>query len=723
MSNIFNENETKSIITDFLGAKYSSKIAEAIPRQYVTPDSKSLMNSLKDHPNLVPKGAYFEFLKVGVPTTDYFEQEVIESFNMPENISLPHPPETRSQAFYRGPMLTGRYDEKLFKQMLFRFARKELTMYELKLAKDAITENFYGTGTVQGQISRLSVMDKLSRGVPPYSPRKTLSELGYTIHTAAKLLERTLPVLKDQTMMPLSYWPIDYLDLATREGPRKGYYLTKIKKSSSAGQPYSTKKKGDVITESVAIAQEFMIALSSVIKGEELASMLFKNFWYLYTYNLFPKMEVYARSKALTNTRNIWIEPLPTLLLTGQISTTVSDFKVNATNRETPSLYGFSPYHGGMHIMMDKFLNTKKHQYYIYADNIYILYWDESEGDHTYYSIDLEKGEANAFRETVTAMAYYYLNTTNHVQGVPEYNKTWAHLALSILPIMTCDSPLLTGPYTLKTPGQKSGNRYTFENNHLISSIICDLWEKQGHPRPGSREWDEFVRGTGFNAKIELELGNLSQKVKAHVSTKQEERLPIKIDLLGYSTMYIDEANSFWPVLDEERLFKSAMFPKREVSNVSIDTELNAMCYDLIRYQALMFAGLWCYPGTLQCLKFLSNNIRNKPGVLEAIENATIEGSIHSDLIDDYILQSIITKDFSKEALIELNSPVDSQVEGEPESMMTMDPTLLQSCLTLQSIISELSGEAPESNASFSEKTRTQKKNAKNRKKNKPGPY
>lgn len=532
------------------------------------------------------------------------------------------------------------YDKPLLKQIMYDYY--ESTGFDptsqdhfLTLLWDAARDRAYGNGSLLGQITRISTMYDVKTGRDTYHAAKPIVDLykaqrhESAIEIPARMLEKYLPIGSVEALTDEGGWPglftrvSSFLHIGEEEGEEDYDWLPPISDKSASGVPYQGKTKGETVTEALAIADQFLIGLSAIIKKQisgipeandakqatvELKELL-QEYWYLGCGSLFPKGERYEKKKWFTKTRNIWSAPFPTHLLMSLVSWPVMKTSPNAVTFDTPSLYAFSPFHGGLDIILAKALRPG-HQTFVYADNYYIAY-EEADHTKTWFSLDLVRGEAETTIKDGQLLAYYLL-TRGHVteDGKPAFSATWAYLALYILPTLCIDSTGLIGNLQLQIPGQGSGNSWTFLLNHIKVSAFDDKWKKLKAPRPGSKEFGDIQQMCGVNLTIETELTDLMGRMnKARDSTvddgyfgmlmtdKPPSKPPteIKLDLLGWSAVWAPCLEKFIPVLDSKRLADSVSLPKGLGKAAKDISGTLTRFYNVARFEASRLVGGWQY--------------------------------------------------------------------------------------------------------------------------------
>jgi len=315
----------------------------------------------------------------------------------------------------------------------------------------------------------------------------------------------------------------------------------------------------------------------------------------------------------------------------------------------------------------------------------------------TYFSLDLEKGEANATPDIVQSVAYYLLtrgwvDEENNIR----FSSTWAYFLTRIVPACVCDNIAIFLNMQLRFPGQASGNTWTFLINHFVTTKLRDAWLKAGTPRPGSEQWDAITKRTGVNIKVEQETPDfLSLYNKVIGSTPNTgllqdpqvddsidplgesylvEALPrLPLDLLGYDAVYSHELKRFIPVLAADRFRPSAVWPRKTEKDLKVGLQFHL--YSLIRYETLRIMGGWTDPLVDQALENLCSNIRgviegrsariNEQTILNGDDLAPDLGSAIKEIDPEFSFN----KDFklTKELLMRLNTPKNTNPEHQPK--------------------------------------------------------
>nr|UMO75758.1 MAG: RNA-dependent RNA polymerase [South China Sea birna-like virus] len=557
------------------------------------------------------------------------------------------------------------YDGKLLSQVFYiGITQDYVSLFPHNLVK-VIEEYSYGTGSWAGQAQRLSDMATIRHGrngknkpkglniqvpikttgmpkpnwlkektqevdrgatIPPRERIKGVRRLD--IHTMCNILDITLPISEpEEDQPPLRYapdgnfFPSPEDDMDNIEEPVLEDFLPPITRRSASGLPFLGETKGETTKEAIAISTLFLRGIAQILKNKGKKdeksihaeyTKVMNDFWYTNTGVVFPKNERYSRDKWYTKTRNIWSAPYPTHLLLSMASHPIMRMSnINATNFDTPSLQKFNPF-TGMDAVVEMVLAATGPIDFIYADNWYILYPNET-GDHDWFSLDLEKGEANATPEDAQALAYYLLTRGWSIDGQPNFNATWAFFLLNIAPHLIVDAVGLLQNLQFKMPGQGSGNAWTFLINHLITSKLRWVWElfnPKGDlpPSPDSPEFQEVARLAGVNIKVESVVRSVKERLKTlkdivpmdgYLQHLGDDRPPhtdtptVPLDLLGFSTTYSRVLKKYIAVLDYQRLCQSAAYPKGQPPDKDA---IAHKAYSIVRMEALRAIGGWAYP-------------------------------------------------------------------------------------------------------------------------------
>nr|AXH37677.1 RNA-dependent RNA polymerase [Infectious pancreatic necrosis virus] len=708
MSDIFNSPQNKASILNALMKSTQGDVEDVLIPKRFRP-AKDPLDSPQAAAAFLKEHKYRILRPRAIPTMVEIETDaalprlaaMVDDGKLKEMVNVPegttafypkyypfHKPDHDDVGTFGAPDIT------LLKQLTFFLLENDFPTgpETLRQVREAIATLQYGSGSYSGQLNRLLAMKGVATG---RNPNKTPLAVGYTNEQMARLMEQTLPINPPKNEDPDLRWAPSWLIQYTGDASTDKSYLPHVTVKSSAGLPYIGKTKGDTTAEALVLADSFIRDLGKAATSadpEADVKKVLSDFWYLSCGLLFPKGERYTQKDWDLKTRNIWSAPYPTHLLLSMVSSPVMDeSKLNITNTQTPSLYGFSPFHGGINRIMTiirEHLDQEQDLVMIYADNIYILQ------DNTWYSIDLEKGEANCTPQHMQAMMYYLLTRgwTNE-DGSPRYNPTWATFAMNVGPSMVVDSTCLLMNLQLKTYGQGSGNAFTFLNNHLMSTIVVAEWHKAGRPNPMSKEFMDLEVKTGINFKIERELKDLRSIIMEAVDTAPLDgyladgsdlppRVPgkaVELDLLGWSAVYSRQLEMFVPVLENERLIASVAYPKG-LENKSLARKPGAeIAYQIVRYEAIRLIGGWNNPLIETAAKHMS---------LDKRKRLEVKGIDVTGFLDDWNTMSefggdlegiSLTAPLTNQTLLDINTPeTEFDVKDRPPTPRSPGKTLAE---------------------------------------------
>jgi len=571
---------------------------------------------------------------------------------IPTKLQLPVGKKMRMSK-YQPPFRAAGYDENFLKQVIHWFLMSKgigpgkngvsttnVTPIEMgdadsQLAKifDVAAHTYIGTPTLEAQIKRLADVRDVNLGRGYYKAKDVISQ-GYTMESVARILETTLPLaMVDKRYNKLVKYPSEYLTFGGNpesiddEVPIIDFF-PKINSKGAAGLPWMQgRTKRDAFWDGVAICDSLLKKTSSCLLARnsetrlvKTLSDIMKSFRYLEEVYIFGKEERYPTTidGVAEKARNIMSVGLaPHMLGSFMVHDNYPPVggqppkSINVTNSETPSLYKFSALKGGMDIFVTKIRGAKDTRYFIYADNLYLLF-KEDDGTFTWFSLDLVKGEANAHYTHAVAIAYYFITrkfldiTKDGVES--RITNTWMFVLMVLMPICYCTASGVIGNQRVPINGQTSGGPWTFLINHVISSIFADAWLKAKTPRPGSEGFASLMERLGINFKIELEnkdiLRQLNEAYSRPVNLTEipltyEPRI-INLDLLGWNTVFILLNGSIVavPILMESRILSSSIFPQEPKSlfkNLEKE-QLGNKLLKVIQMYALFMLGAWAYP-------------------------------------------------------------------------------------------------------------------------------
>lgn len=585
-------------------------------------------------------------------------------FILPDNqVYLPAGPNLRlpsyNPTYYNKP-----YDKPMLNEMTYlltspdqvdpKTGRNWGEMFEgkeetFKAFLKAINKTMCSTGTFTGQLTRFASMRDIRRGLKGKHKPKTLKELNISMERFAQELEVTLPVTDELDTFALTSVPSAWIYKDEINGDILEE-LPKLKLRTTAGPPFpSGYKKGAGITSAIVMMDNVLLDLSDVVKdnGKMTLPNFVEKYWYIFMGYMFPKEERYDRADIMTKTRNIISMNMISHMLFSIIIDSIDEAsKFNCLNFDTPSLKGFSPWKGGMHLFVKKLAEATETIDFVYADNWYIYYL-ENDNTFTFFSIDNEKAEANATPDLAQALMYYFLSRSYIKDNVVQFSPTWAYLALNILPATAVDAVAVFKNLQLKIPGLSSGSRITFHVNHAVTTKHRMIWKKMGSPRPGSNAFAEVNKMAGVNVKIELEVSNYKAKLKNLMRDTPKDGLMqdirsdepsirdwpiVDADLLGYDICWSHEIDQFLPVLRESRLMASAAYPKKTADDI-VDSAAYSF-FRMVRYETLNMMGSLTQPLLFWTNKMMAHSIREPlRRALGAAEFSVAAQNTYSDLL------------------------------------------------------------------------------------------
>jgi len=520
------------------------------------------------------------------------------------------------------------------------------------------------------------------------------------------------------------------------------YRLPRDRTDASAGVPFFNKSKGEVSKEMVIMAEiiyrEWEAIIQSVVTGQpsealdevyteilakhkedpyqKLLEAFLDKWQYLSVSPVFPKAERYDVSEGmdalLEKTRNIYLFS-GVMNILGQIATQkLGELGVNRnflTPNPTPddpsgtyntiNMAKWHPFHGNMHTTLKKLIACEPNEpgaFFLYSDNLY--YYNPR--TKVFYSLDMEKGEANATQEQVQAF-YYYLLTRVYVteSGSRRFNTVWATLLMHVMPNFVCDARILLLNQQLQMYGLGSGVPITFFVNHWVNSrlyitIYLYLMTK-GVERDGEYIFPEldfsedqikhFASVSGVNFKVEKvvynlpkaldEIGEACQKIHNAYSSPEEmtpEEYPtmplpiIDLDLLGYGVTYCVETAQYVPVLAPDRLYASLAYPEAKETHDTIQEKVDQPVAQFrfyltgaARAKALIMVGGWTQPTIAKALAFEADNYLKIAHRIAKTHDINVLSEAHDvgmadpylsmlgvDKIGEFILDSKVDKRF-----------------------------------------------------------------------------
>lgn len=432
-------------------------------------------------------------------------------------------------------------------------------------------------------------------------------------------------------------------------------------------------------------------------KDREGLRAVLDTYWFLFMGFLFPKAEVYERSKLLTKTRNIFSSSYVLVELVSLIMTKA--FETEMSMRNCPgslSMYKMTLFKGGINFFLQRGITQCKSEdgpfyYSVYADNLYVFERCGSGDDAKVklWSLDQIRGEANAEPDRALAVMYYVLSRAWVTRaGLPNFNEVWANIALFIVPAAIGNSLSVLGNFFLPVPGQGSGNALTFYINHVNTTIYLDYLKhylkKDGGPM--SEELiDRVTRKCGVSMSVQKVIPDLEGALidligrtpdVGPLQTQGGDQIvgtpTLDLDILGQGVAWSTKLEIFVPVLDRERLFKAMAYPKtldkllEQMNDFDFEAPESATSEELdegkakrlARYISLYLMGGWTRPAFGAALQLFIRNLRRTlmsagadigDDALDSLRRLMQEGSDYadfSDLFPQFLTEKITLNEF-----------------------------------------------------------------------------
>lgn len=582
-------------------------------------------------------------------------------------------------------------DEKVYRAIIYSYTMSDAFFTDpdniefMKTLVDVAMNTVYSSGTLPGQMNRLKLGWETKTGSDgTYATKSNLDALSAVgigggesdPATAYKVLSYYYPInpayyykcTDDQssTAWPGLYKPPSYF--MNLELDEDGQFKNENRPITSylpdfydtlAGVPYKQgDKKSREVLGIITMCDQFFNMLFLALKGfydfksgrlltsnqmKKLTSPIaaervkglqkvLEDFSFMGTSFLVPKAERMNRKEVKdgTKSRNIMAISSPTYVFQALVQKPVTQYQANYLISSAPNLLHFSPFHGGMDILVNKILGERNHIFLPYADNLYLLFKEPDE-TFTWFSLDLTKGETQS--QTMDARNInQYLLTHGHVneKGRPMFSSTWAYLATNLLPAFSVDGTAVVGNVQVQVPGLASGVYSTHVTNHYKASTTAYAylhmrdkdWHDIGvtkHPRPGSDGWNKLCRVLGVKWKIEREITDVKKKL-----TSLPDRVPlvgimssdtedysktvfpsVDLDLLGWSVTYSNILKAYVPILAKERIIASVLYPNPSALKF-LETQLKHVdakkrgefirnLAKMVTNTAMMAVGGWAY--------------------------------------------------------------------------------------------------------------------------------
>jgi len=460
-----------------------------------------------------------------------------------------------------------------------------------KLAHDAkvtVHNNFYGGGTLQGQLGRhkscLEIVDTINN----WQNQKGVTQLKVPKDFAkyVELMDKRYPLKKVKAN--LANPPTEVLSkYETSTDPNKNPIFTAIDGTADAGIVWGMAKRAQVAPQDLyfsdfmfEVCKSYGLDFSTPAKTDE----FWKYFSWLKLTKMKNKSECYEAEDMYKKTRNIFVmnscgQVVPQMILkpTRYKTLTFED------SPEVWSMIGWNPFRGGMDRLMKSILIKKKGFRIVYADNVYVV--ADVEGKPTFLSLDSSKAEASIPVELVQ------FETERSLLYYDRVDKFYENYARHIHPNLAVGGIAVLGDNQIPTPYLGSGAQGTAYYNTAKMIMFLDHWLTLS----GGKEVNLKLMD-----KVQKEIGAV-MKVESKVPLSEfTEGKYLKVDVLGFDSVNLKkffDIDAFVPVLSYERLLKSLMWFK---SGKRIQKKYSPDIFAFIklcRLRALYMLGGWFYPG------------------------------------------------------------------------------------------------------------------------------
>lgn len=434
---------------------------------------------------------------------------------------------------------------------------KDNVSWSMLRLKDISDKFYYGDGSIDGQLGRHKAVMEVYDTVKRLKANNTYKALPYDEWKA--LMDLRYPINESE---------ISLLGKSPKDLVTQFPDLVRIQRRSDAGVLYSAGKEVVRRESSVGVDLDLADILYSVLasgaKLDELPPLIDP----LRLVKMKPKSEVYEQSEFETKTRNIFVST-PGAQMMAQIilSATHKDTKTLLDDENTWSLIGFSPFHGGMTRFVNKVLEKGKDFIGVYADNVYLVAKDDNGVDYL-VSMDGSKMEGSI---QAIEVAYEMSRSLGLMGG---HDAAWQMYATQIYPRFVVDNVAVLGNQQIPIPYMSSGAMGTAYHNTTKSVTFANILHT------GFRDKEGWLRLERKGDLMSLK-GLKTASEKSGVIFKIERLTPLAdlrrrdgqtvlLDLLGfgaYNGAKLGLDDQWLPILEPERMYKSASFLKTDLDN------------------------------------------------------------------------------------------------------------------------------------------------------------
>jgi hypothetical protein len=520
--------------------------------------------------------------------------------------------------------------------------------------------HYFGAGTMQGQLNRLSlVYDLVDRlEVDMYHTEGLYSW---------KELDALWPLHPNKHLIKLSGNPSQILKLA--KDSNLILTSTGAGNHSEAGllfaPQYGQVARSDTVAQEIVYADAicgYMRATYSKRHGmEEIQNALS----YLKLVKMKPKPEVYERAAILEKTRSIFVVSSPVQLI-NQIPLRLP----HDHEGKLPlglNLLGWSVFHGGMDAVYRRILQ-KGFSVFIYADNLYLIFTCDG---HTYWaSLDGEKMECCHTYQDVGQFAQRLVNWWGD-----DLDPFWSFVLMDFFRWSSICCTGLLGVQQMEIPGMATGCVGTAYINHWKTLVFYKAWVDAAkgvplHLERSGEGWKfpavaiDAMKRAGVNYKMEVVTDVTDLKVGSHY----------KLDLLGYD-LYVKQGDLIaepygFPVLNKDRLMSSLLFQKRKYDTGEgkrLSRESGTMIR-FMRFKALYLIGGWAHPVLAEAIRAQCHALRKD------LTDVSFEVTELTDLLN--LPESDVVELLAK--LTDYVVPTLGDIYGLNEATMTITPELVR---------------------------------------------
>jgi hypothetical protein len=509
---------------------------------------------------------------------------------------------------------------------------------------EVINTHYYGNGSPEGQAGRLAavlaVANRVRKAPEWFVPKKKWKARTFnTYKEAERVLLKYMPCDNRSNVIQLN--TSNVAELINRGLEKEGAPFHSINAKSDPGLAY-----GPGVSRAQVWTQDRLLATLILRSLYNSGKVDFWNEWgWLRLVEIKAKGEVYTREQYVTKTRNIFVTEaaafLPAHLIVHNITVGQRNY---LSDIPAPNLYGVDFTHGGMDLLVRKFLKvpTGTRQFIVFSDNLYLV--DNTTGVLQYCSLDGEKMEGNVDPKDVEMLyEYWWRNYFKYeynpkqppIPGIrftgsseiseEETKHLWYRYCTEVVPTLTADAIGVFGAAQVKIMGLVSGAVATGPVNGVKSAGAADAMDQL----PGrlvedgkfTAEARKAFQATCVSLTVELEHQDLRQEVQDVYSLDDAiagyyppgKMIGLTVmDMLGFDMVHLGfgKTRVFLPVLALPRFEKAMVFNKKyfdEEGEPKIwsggsaksgmeAASLNALAViQLSKYRTLYMIGGWYY--------------------------------------------------------------------------------------------------------------------------------